>query len=522
MSTITRQKAESAARRLRTLRLTRWLLWSLFGAGLVNLILVLAAKFEFFVSYLPINLGIVAAALVFGSIWGLSAKKTPFEAARIVDSKLDLKERIASALEFEGTAERGPIHDLQAQDAEMHAAGIDVRRILPHRFTKEAKLVLAVAAAVLIAVFVPQTPLFQSEQEQAEKAEIKRQGAKIVQLSKRLHATEERRSHPPEDRLCQDLEELGKRMQQGRASKKEALKKLNDYGRQLDQQRAELAQPDAGKSFNQAAAELKRREAALPKLPEAAKKLPEFEKTSKLSESLKDRDFGAASRALEELAKQLGKKKLDPEQLKGLAERLGAMAGAFKETDLDKFAKLLEKALENVDPSDLDLSAEDLEKAAEVLCELGKDVDASEELQRLARLLEGYKQKVAMSGLKAGAEERAGAESGQSGTKWGEGVGNSPERQTDRVDRETMEPQRPPSQYTPGEALPLPYKGAPGEEEGKMPFYQVFGRYQKAAEAELHREEIPAAFRKQIKDYFDSITPTGDTEKGKGPDSKGE
>lgn len=83
-----------------------------------------------------------------------------------------------------------------------------------------------------------------------------------------------------------------------------------------------------------------------------------------------------------------------------------------------------------------------------------------------------------------------------------------------------MDPQKAPGQHRPGEAFSIPFMGAPEEAEGAAPFYEVFGDYEKAAEKELHREEIPAAFRKQIKDYFESITPTGAS--GDDKDSKDE
>ena len=90
-------------------------------------------------------------SLVFGVVWGLSRKRTAFEAARIADSRLGLKERIASALEFERDPARKAIYDLQARDADQHAAQIDIRRVFPHRFTKEAKLALAVGLALAVA-----------------------------------------------------------------------------------------------------------------------------------------------------------------------------------------------------------------------------------------------------------------------------------------------------------------------------------------------------------------------------------
>lgn len=401
MSTLTHQKAEFVARRLRLLRLTKWMLWSLFAAGALNLVLLLAGKLELIAPYLEVNVAILGAAGIFGAVWGLSRRKTPFEAARVVDSELELKERMASALEFERKPARGPIYDLQAQDAAQYAAEIDVRAAFPYRFTREAKLALGVAVALAAAAFLPQLPLFQSEQERAEKAEIKRQGARVVQLSKRLELTEKKKDKP-HSKLSRDLEDLGKKMQKGRISKKEALKKLGKFSKELELKHKELAERNVTKSYKQAVAELKRREAALPELPEDMKKLAELEKMAKLSESLEKRDFDAASKALEDLSRELGKGKLDPKQLEQLKKRLEALARSFKGTDLDKLARLLEQTLQNLDLSNLNLSAEELQKAAELLRSLGEQMLSAEELKRLAQLLEEYKQMIAMSGFEGG------------------------------------------------------------------------------------------------------------------------
>jgi hypothetical protein len=72
-----------------------------------------------------------------------------------------------------------------------------------------------------------------------------------------------------------------------------------------------------------------------------------------------------------------------------------------------------------------------------------------------------------------------------------------------------------PGQHQPGEAISMPFLGAPEAAQGTAPFYGIYGEYHKAVEAELKNEEIPAAYRKQVKDYFDSINPTQPSTKGK-------
>jgi hypothetical protein len=50
-------------------------------------------------------------------------------------------------------------------------------------------------------------------------------------------------------------------------------------------------------------------------------------------------------------------------------------------------------------------------------------------------------------------------------------------------------------------------KGAPDKADSKVPYYEVYGNYAPAAESAMSREDIPANYKKQVKDYFDSIRP---------------
>lgn len=52
------------------------------------------------------------------------------------------------------------------------------------------------------------------------------------------------------------------------------------------------------------------------------------------------------------------------------------------------------------------------------------------------------------------------------------------------------------------------FKGAP-ERGAKtaIPYYESYARQRKVAENAVNRENIPAPYRKQVKDYFESIKP---------------
>ena len=60
------------------------------------------------------------------------------------------------------------------------------------------------------------------------------------------------------------------------------------------------------------------------------------------------------------------------------------------------------------------------------------------------------------------------------------------------------------------------FRGAPDQAAASVPYYDVYGAYAPAAEKALNREDIPLTYKKQVKDYFDSLNPGGDVRPGGG------
>lgn len=53
-------------------------------------------------------------------------------------------------------------------------------------------------------------------------------------------------------------------------------------------------------------------------------------------------------------------------------------------------------------------------------------------------------------------------------------------------------------------------RGAPERGSAAQPYYEVYSTYRRAAEDALNREEVPATYKKQVRDYFDSLQPAGE------------
>jgi hypothetical protein len=52
-------------------------------------------------------------------------------------------------------------------------------------------------------------------------------------------------------------------------------------------------------------------------------------------------------------------------------------------------------------------------------------------------------------------------------------------------------------------------EGAPDKATASVPYYEVYGKYAPTAEKALSREDIPTAYKKQVKEYFDALRPSG-------------
>jgi hypothetical protein len=56
-----------------------------------------------------------------------------------------------------------------------------------------------------------------------------------------------------------------------------------------------------------------------------------------------------------------------------------------------------------------------------------------------------------------------------------------------------------------GPELVTPFRGAPDRSDSKTPYYAVTPNALRQAEDALAREDVPAAYRKPVKQYFEGI-----------------
>jgi len=514
-----------------------------WGAAAALLCLVLEAldRLRLIRAEWPVVAAVLAAGLAAGWLWGALRRISDFDVARAAEHRLSLKERVSSAVALGPHAPDDGMVQALVEDAAEKLDAASPARLFPRRFDRRGQVLVGLVLLLAAAMILPEIPLFQSAATRQERATLRDQGERLVKLAGELERPQLPKAKQRLLRqLAANLKALGKDMRSLRVSRKEALVRMHKLEKEAQLAKAQLTAAGATKSLARAAAELKPGELAtaqqakllaqltslqagqpkgkgaglseqqmreLEKLAEAikpsvAQQLLDLDAdlASVIAELLAKEDLQAALKILEKLAQKLQDKetlkKLSPEELKRLAEELRKLAEALKETDLDELARrILEmaKALERGDLKACEKAAKGLQSSC-----LGLGLGLG-----------------ACDGAIAGLGLCLGSGRGR-GIGPGDGMAQHDPNAPHDVNRGT--PTRIPTQHystripgqegDKGEAYSIQVLGEPDKPgKSRVPYYQVYSDYSKAAEHALDREDIPAAHRQRVKTYFESLRP---------------
>jgi len=178
---------------------------------------------------------------------------------------------------------------------------------------RQALLPIAAAAlAVLLALFLPPPP---ADNQAQAKTSAQQELEAVKKSSETLRKQLEQRKQQAEEKGLKDAEELFARLeaglreatQAGKSDRKQALVKLNDLAKELEQRRQSLGSAD---QFKQQLEQLKQ----LQQGP-----------ADRMLDALKNGDLNKAAAELDKLRDQLAKGQLDPQQREDLAKQLEQM-----------------------------------------------------------------------------------------------------------------------------------------------------------------------------------------------------
>lgn len=395
---VLRDKVGEVRFRIRLLVTQQWICTALTVALVTGLLLVLATKMRWWtdaIDYLWLLL-LLGAAVGFGIGW--TRRVSPLVAAQVADEKAGLKERLSTAVELAAAPERSHLAEAQISDAIEHAKQLRVAEMLPWRAPRQLKYLAAAGVVLLAAIFVPELPLFHSKQERLDAEVMKQEGARLQKLAKTLEKkVAEKKEKDSNDeilrKVSREMQKLGKDQARSRVSKKQALLAMNDLQKQIKEEENKLTGGPAGKSMEKVSAEMKaaadrqKQEGA----PDGGKALKQ------MAENLEKKDFDAAKKQLEELAKKVQSGNLKPEEAKQLAETMEQMAKSMAGSNLNEASEQLKDAA-----SKLQEAAKQAQKLEQQMAQAKTEGERQQLQQQMQQALQQGAQQAASQCSKAG------------------------------------------------------------------------------------------------------------------------
>lgn len=397
--------------------------------------------------------------LLAGTLWGVARRIAPFAAARLIEQRLDLKERFSSALLL--ATQTNDIFSLRQQaDAETHAEKIDPITTVPLTpLPRRALAALAATLTVFLIWLLPTLPAFQTPAVRAEHALVKKEGERLVRIAKTVTNSANGKKREATKKAAAQIAKSGTQMQAGRMSRRKALVKLAKLTSQIKQAQQTLAvqagDPNglgAGKSLPSAARELQKALDAAQKndLASGFNKSIDAGKNPSSPDARKQQAnaaLQAAQKALSEnntpsLAEQLNKladsvargEPKDAAARKSLADKLEALSKSLKGTSLAKASADLADATKALREGDGQKAADKLREAARKASEAGAKSEDAQSLAQMAQALQGNpdgdgaEQEISAEQMAQGAggenaTDAFGADGGKKGDQAGNGTG---------------------------------------------------------------------------------------------------
>ena len=445
-------------------------LWGLLIAG------ILFVANRFFPLPIPIGFAVALPIIVASAIAvGLSLlrKIDPFEVARFVDQRLNLKERLGTALEAMDRRNAGGFAILQVRDAAQSVQGIPPTTIVSYTVPRTLKWLPIPILLVGLSFFIPRMYEVVPPPTLSEQAAIHDAAARLEGVVSGGNKSE----------LSKQVEETAKALRNKRTGVQAAQEKLSKLREEVQTQKSQLAENELDQTV------------------ETISTLGE--KSSLLSGT----NAAELSSELQELADQMDglteaeQAELDA-LLKQLAERLGGNPAAKSLVD-----QLNEIGTEGVSP-------EMLAKIARSLLEIDQQAKDMAQLEDILEEIKASRKNIGLAGIEMA--RKTGGMAGSDGgpgeeSETGEARGTQVEEMSAGV--EPTEALRLSGVTSESEefATASTQEAPSGEEEPTyMPHREAYLNARQAYAEAVERDRIPVRYRQRVKDYLDAIANTGE------------
>lgn len=358
-------------------------------------------------------------------------------------------------------------------------------------------------------------------------------------------------------KLTQKMEETQKKLASSMPQKSIEQAKT-EFKRSLDQkQQEELAQQQKKDSEKKAQNSKHPENSKKPgekSNPEEQKKESIAMKQAKqalqqMAQALADQNTQQMQQSMEKIAQQMESGQMSKPERQQLQEQLKQLANALKNSNMDASAKQLEQLAQQMSQSSGNMDPNTLQQMAQMMKNIGKGMGKGQgmskaelDMKTMGELAEAMKNgRLAMcmgKGFGKPGSGGAGAGRGYNGSGHPamamKDPGNTNPRLMAMAKAEQIKAQgkagsakefakylsknAASAKHLPngkitgtrsqnGNELQISMTGDPEPTKSNAPYYQVYQTSKRAAESALNKENIPATYKKQVRDYFDSIQP---------------
>jgi hypothetical protein len=428
---------------------------------------------------LPAAGALVLLGLLAGGLWGFCQRVPARDAARLADGAFDLKDRVATALEWAARPDRTPLVDALVADAIAHVEGLAPRQVVRRLIPREARWLPVPVLIGLALAFSPPVPL---------------PSGRLPDLSSSADSPE-----------TKERGELAMMDQERRAAPTDALKRPAMEERDFNQPGGTGATPTAGDLsaiFKDTSLGNQRPDfnSFLKKGDERLKLLEQVDRLPDLQSDFTQSQYKMVFRKSKALTGGLRPDQISPQKLRELLEemeRLGRKGGNWSGDAAEGM-----EALEGGEP---DRALQAMEKA------LNK-MRAMDEQGRGGKNLRGGRERDSATGRDRG---RGGAGGGPDEQDFSEGEGFLPGKGKSASPKGEASQRLRASPYDVGvegesrqgkkDGYDTNMTGRGGKMGSRLSYLGVIGQYRKMMEDAITREQVPRDYHSQIKEYFQAL-----------------
>jgi DNA repair exonuclease SbcCD ATPase subunit len=447
-----RRRLELLTKRLNLLRLETALSRTLLVGVTLSAVLLLLHKL-YVVNvpmWLPLTLLVVTGGA--GLMWWRARRATLFEAAMDADAKLQLRERLSSAIAFvepeqivyrptlhlpprpktlggmfqwfaqavrawrearqraqraregllarlkQSSEARSALVPALVTDAAERCEKLNPRELYPLRFDRPTKLLCLSTVAMVAFFLMPAVDRFRPGAERAARKTVKAEGERLKVVAKQMQKESEDKKLATSLKAAKELAKLAEKLQNQRMEKKDALLDIGKLAEQVKQMEQETEQALSPAAMEQLKEELKKEEQQM-----------NTQEMQDLSKQLQQQNMQQAAEQLQKLAQKMQQGNLSEQEKKKLAEDMQKLAKAMQQAGLQKLAQQAQQLSQQMQQQqqqgqqganpqlNAQLNAKQMQQLAQQLGNMNLTKEQLEALKQMAENLKQAEQNIGQS-----------------------------------------------------------------------------------------------------------------------------